>query len=392
VAEESQPTIPNGRIREASPELGEPVQPATAARKPRQRKAAKRNLDQTIGGDDIVQSIEETGPKPKRTRSASAVPRKSRSTSTADSDEPKRRRKRNETPEDAEDQEIDHATTKMSDLTRDLKIGKKFSKHEEIKQRDLERKVRAKARRENPELVDESEDERRPRQVREVEMEVPADPSNGPRMRLVDGQIVIDETSLVVDRHKIAAQNAGVMEIVEEDDFTRITTQATFMKREKNIAWDFEAEELFYTGLRMFGTDFEMISKMFPSRSRRQIKLKFNREERLYPDKINRTLIGEKVPINFDEYKTHTGLEYEDVSAINAEREAVAAEQRAEEEKVEAELAEQTRQKKAAIHGIGGSEKENEDGGSSKRKSKRSKRNMHSINGGGEEVEILGDI
>lgn len=374
---------------------GTPITVQPPRTKPRAR---KRKLDDA--NIDIRPSIEVQVHATKAPRtSAPRKPRKPREprAATSSTPKPRARKKRAETPEDAEDQEIDHSTIKMADLCKDLKIGKKFSKHDEIKQRDIDRKAKAKLRRENPDLVGASDDER-PTATTRSETEVPLQTTSvGPRMRLVDGQIVIDESSLNLDRHKLAAANAGVMEIIEENEFTRITTSGTFMKREKNIFWDLEAEEKFYVGLRMFGTDFEMISKMFPDRNRRQIKLKFNKEERLYPSKINSALLGEKVPINFDEYKSHTGLEYEDVAVINAEREEIEAEQNAEEARVEAELAEATRQKKAAIHATRGPEgKENDrfGGGSnaSKSKNKGKKKNKASAFGGGEEVEYLGDI
>lgn len=370
-----------------------PVQPPKAKPRARKRKLDDANID-------IRPSIEVQVHATKAPRtSAPRKPRKPREprAATSSTPKPRARKKRAETPEDAEDQEIDHSTIKMADLCKDLKIGKKFSKHDEIKQRDIDRKAKAKLRRENPELVGASDDER-PSATTRSATETPFQTTSvGPRMRLVDGQIVIDESSLNLDRHKLAAANAGVMEIIEENEFTRITTSGTFMKREKNIFWDLEAEEKFYVGLRMFGTDFEMISKMFPDRNRRQIKLKFNKEERLYPTKINSALLGEKVPINFDEYKSHTGLEYEDVAVINAEREEIEAEQNAEEARVEAELAEATRQKKAAIHATRGPEgKENDrfGGGSNgaKSKNKGKKKNKASAFGGGEDVEYLGDI
>ncbi|OBT48155.1 hypothetical protein VE00_01056 [Pseudogymnoascus sp. WSF 3629] len=370
-----------------------PVQPPKAKPRARKRKLDDANID-------IRPSIEVQVHATKAPRTtAPRKPRKPREprAATSSTPKPRARKKRAETPEDAENQEIDHSTIKMADLCKDLKIGKKFSKHDEIKQRDIDRKAKAKLRRENPELVGASDDER-PSATTRSATETPLQTTSvGPRMRLVDGQIVIDESSLNLDRHKLAAANAGVMEIIEENEFTRITTSGTFMKREKNIFWDLEAEEKFYVGLRMFGTDFEMISKMFPDRNRRQIKLKFNKEERLYPSKINSALLGEKVPINFDEYKSHTGLEYEDVAVINAEREEIEAEQNAEEARVEAELAEATRQKKAAIHATRGPEgKENDrfGGGSNaaKSKNKGKKKNKASAFGGGEDVEYLGDI
>lgn len=370
-----------------------PVQPPKAKPRARKRKLDDANID-------IRPSIEVQVHATKAPRTtAPRKPRKPREprAATSSTPKPRARKKRAETPEDAEDQEIDHSTIKMADLCKDLKIGKKFSKHDEIKQRDIDRKAKAKLRRENPELVGASDDER-PSATTRSATETPIQTTSvGPRMRLVDGQIVIDESSLNLDRHKLAAANAGVMEIIEENEFTRITTSGTFMKREKNIFWDLEAEEKFYVGLRMFGTDFEMISKMFPDRNRRQIKLKFNKEERLYPSKINSALLGEKVPINFDEYKSHTGLEYEDVAVINAEREEIEAEQNAEEARVEAELAEATRQKKAAIHatrGPDGKENDRFGGGSNaaKSKNKGKKKNKASAFGGGEDVEYLGDI
>ena len=211
----------------------------------------------------------------------------------------------------------------------------------------------------------------------------------GPRMRLVDGQIVIDETSLNLDRHKIAAANAGIMEIVQEDEFTHITNSATYMKKEKNKFWGYEEEEKFYDGLRQFGTDFEMIALLFKDRSRRHIKLKFNKEERVNPDKITAALIKEKVPIDFDTYQKETGLEFIDTEAFHNELAEVDKKHAEEEAFVDAEREETIRKKKAAIHG-NGEEKENE--GQPAKKKTRSKKNKASAYGGGEEVEDLGEI
>jgi transcription factor TFIIIB component B'' len=328
-------------------------------------------------------------------------------------DKSAKRKKREETPEDAEEQEIDHTIIKMSDLTRDLRIGRKFSKHDEIKQRQLQKRKKAKLAREHPELMPGDGDEHGsplPTVVREVPLEASA----GPRMRIVNGQIVIDDRSLVVDRHKRAAATAPIMEEVEENELSHITTSGTYMKREKNLYWSNDDNEKFYNALRMLGTDFEMISKMFPERNRRQIKLKFNKEEREFPEKISNALNGEKVGINLEEYKSHTGLEYEEVAAIEAERERIEEEHNAEQQKMQAQADETTRQKKAAIQSTadsganmdprtGGAEsaKENDvEGGRAtatsrprkKAAAKKKKKNIHSSRGGGEEVEVLGTI
>jgi transcription factor TFIIIB component B'' len=325
---------------------------------------------------------------------------------------PKAQRKprtREDTPSDAEEMEVDHTTTKMADLTKDIKIGKKFSRHAELKQRERERQQRARVTREMSDPPPDAEEQPSRLPGREAAPEI----STGPQMRIINGQIVVDDASLVVDRHAIAAAQATEMEEYEEDDFTRITTSGTYMKRERNITWTLEATEKFYIGLRMFGTDFEMISKMFPDRNRRQIKLKFNKEEREYPKRISNALIGETVKIDFEEYKSHTGLEYETTEDIKAEHAKYEEEHLDEQARLLSEAAEQTRQKRAAISGklgsAGGTDsaKENDGpsgigfedtgkGGKGKKgkvaDKKKKKKNLNSVQGGGEEVEVLGTI
>lgn len=64
---------------------------------------------------------------------------------TAAGTAPKRSRKERQlTPEDAETQTVDHRELRMGDLTKDLRIGKKFSLHDELvdRQREKRRKSR----------------------------------------------------------------------------------------------------------------------------------------------------------------------------------------------------------------------------------------------------------
>ncbi len=412
--------------RKPSPELGEPenvpqvmppapmgVDPAPAEsddavpvvpvepmnpKKGRKRKAA---VPEPAAEDEVEEegSDESEIRATKTAKKSSAVRKPRRTSTTVDPDAPPTKRggkKREPTPEDAEEQTIDPTAIKMSELTKDLRIGKKFSKHDEIEKRDSERKARQKARREDSSLPESDDDLRRtkPRQRQQTEEAPTVDVSSaGPRMRLVDGQIVIDEDSLALDRHKVAAANLGVLQIVDEDDFTTISTQANYMKKEKTKFWDFEAEEKFYDGLRQFGTDFEMIAMFFTDRSRRHIKLKYNKEEKVNPDKITAALIKERVPIDFDAFKTETGFEkredYVAVEAFYKEIEDVDKAHTEEEARVDHELAETIRKKKESIYGNGGSEKENE---ALRPKRKQNKKNKASAFGGGEEVEDLGEI
>ena len=325
-----------------------------------------------------------------------------------------KKKKREVTPEDAEEQEIDPMTVTMSDLTKDLRIGKKSSKHDEIRKKHTQKRKRAKLARDHPEMNFEEGDEHGQSHQDSGQGEAPPETSTGPQMRLVNGQIVIDDRSLVVDRHKRAAATAPIMEEIEENELTHVITSGTYLRREKNASWTNEDNEKFYNALRMMGTDFEMISKMFPNRNRRQIKLKFNKEERDFPEKIATALSGEKIEINLEEYKSHTGRDYEEIAVIETERQQMEVEHNAEQQKMQAQADEMTRRKKATIQSSADtativdsretrdaeSTKENEveggkAGATSKPKKKptaKKKRNIHSSRGGGEEVEVLGTI
>lgn len=60
----------------------------------------------------------------------------------------------------------------------------------------------------------------------------------------------------------------------------------------------------------MFGTDFEMICHLFPGRTRKQIRHKWNREEKENGDVITRIMMGEKIAIDVDEYGKAAGMDF----------------------------------------------------------------------------------
>lgn len=206
----------------------------------------------------------------------------------------------------------------------------------------------------------------------------------GPQFRIVDGQIVVDQSSLVLDRHARAAAARGGedMEAIEENDFTRLITSSSFMNTSKlkgpNI-WTEEETELFYRGLRMFGTEFEMISKMFPGKQRRHVKLKFNREERQNPKRIDAALIGEKtIKMDIDEYRAFTGAQYESVETIEAEQRKIQDEYEAERQRIADEQAEEMRKKREELFADDG----DETGGKKKKGKKKGKQAVaYGLNG-----------
>lgn len=281
----------NGRTRRdstAAPHLPPSRAPRTA--RPRKKKTPE-------------DGTEEAGTRPTRER------------------RPRQRKKREPTPEGSELIEIAPAVVKMSDLCKDLRTGKKSKREIELQNLELaeaERKQREREEKGDVEsdVIKKNGENASP--SAELEKTPRAKPA-GPVMRIVNGEIVLDAASLQVDRHADAAREAGELEDVVENPLTRKINQATYGKRTKTESWDEEMTDLFYRGLRMFGTDFMMISKLFPGRSRRQIKLKFNNEERRDPERIKETLLGPSESIDIATYSEMTNTIYDDPRAIQKE-------------------------------------------------------------------------
>ncbi|EEY16467.1 conserved hypothetical protein [Verticillium alfalfae VaMs.102] len=259
----------------------------------------------------------------------------------------------------------------LKDLTVDLRIGKKFKRYDEILQREREKQAKIAAARRQRALsksgrgvsVDPSEPSGTPLPGIDKEDTTPAPvpmapaqsqlDSLGPQFIEVDGQIVLDQRSLQVDAHARAEQRdlaEGITrEEQEEHDFSHHVTSNSFLPKTSKIRgpniWNEEDTELLYRGLRMFGTDFQMISAMFPGRTRRHVKMKFNREERLNPTRIHAVLVGEKtVKIDLQEYKQWTKRKEEFVPT-----ETIMAEQRRAKAEFDAAQKAKEDEKKAAM-------------------------------------------
>ncbi|KAL8276375.1 hypothetical protein RQP46_011220 [Phenoliferia psychrophenolica] len=130
-----------------------------------------------------------------------------------------------------------------------------------------------------------------------------------PQMRIVDGELVIDDSSLEVDRSARAeATFTGQREVIEESANDRLVNSGTWGKQVRTEKWTSDETELFYDLLHQFGTDFEMIAAMFPHRSRRQIKAKWTKEDKQNPKLITAALMRKK-PIDQAAYSKATGLD-----------------------------------------------------------------------------------
>jgi transcription factor TFIIIB component B'' len=111
--------------------------------------------------------------------------------------------------------------------------------------------------------------------------------------------------------------HVGPREVIEESAKDRMVNSATWGKAKRTEKWTSQETEDFYDvrvlpltpraplpgtdlvvtwsqALRQFGTDFEMIAGLFPRRTRRQIKAKWNKEDRVNPKAITAALMTKK--------------------------------------------------------------------------------------------------
>ena len=243
-----------------------------------------------------------------------------------------RRRRRAPTPEGAETMKITPSEVRMMDLCRDGGTGRKSEREKELeeleraefirnKQRQL-KEVMGEAEGDSQATTLESTEVRQERLARQREQEESV-AQNVPNTIIVNGQIQIDETSLEIDRHAAAAleRNAEQLDAVDETDMTRKINSATWLKRDKSGGWNEMLTDRFYDGLSMFGTDFEMISKMFPGRTRHKIKLKFCKEEKVNGNRIKATLLGEKLAVDLPELEKMAGTEFDDPEELEKDLE-----------------------------------------------------------------------
>ncbi|KAH9808913.1 hypothetical protein DFH28DRAFT_992858 [Melampsora americana] len=86
------------------------------------------------------------------------------------------------------------------------------------------------------------------------------------------------------------------MEIVEEHDSTRLVNSLTWSKKIRGERWSAEETALFFDAVRMFGSDFEMITQLFPGRNRKQIRLKWRKEEKKAPQIMTDMMMGRQPP------------------------------------------------------------------------------------------------
>lgn len=141
-----------------------------------------------------------------------------------------------------------------------------------------------------------------------------------------NGDMVLDETSLVVEneqqkQNRILLANANV---VYDDE---LSGNYGYYKRQKRTKeWPQEETVKFYRCLNTVGTDFSLMLNLFPNRCRRDLKLKFKKEERNNPQLIDKALLKHNI-FDLDELQRELDQEEEErkINAANKSKSAVKA-------------------------------------------------------------------
>jgi transcription factor TFIIIB component B'' len=180
---------------------------------------------------------------------------------------------------------------------------------------------------------------------------------------MVDGQIQLQYDSTMVNPEADADREIENYEVIEERDLTTRITSRSFLKNNKRFPNDFilpgqgkrwtaADTELFYEGLQHFGTDFQMISHMFPGSTRRSMKLKFTREERDNPVRVREILLSKATIVShWDSFMEVSQMDEEKFANADAIKQEMADEEadfRARIEAAKAETAERKRQQREA--------------------------------------------
>ena len=101
----------------------------------------------------------------------------------------------------------------------------------------------------------------------------------GPMVKVVNGEIVLQESSVLVDGGE-TTKPEDEFPVVEEDAQPAIigASYNSFVNRRKPQHWSPQETELFYDALRQVGVDFSSMESYFEKRTRKHLKKKYQAE------------------------------------------------------------------------------------------------------------------
>ena len=293
---------------------------------------------------------------------------------------------------------------------RTVRIGKLSALEKQMRTIDWDAVKQRRREEDNKKVISREEQEKADAALAAAGAELPAaQVEQGPRLRLnADGVMELVPDSGVIDREGDADRIINEMVVTEDQDITARLTTRSFMKNNKRFPnefllpgqgrrWNDVLTKKFYEALESFGTDFQMISQMFPGFTRRSIKTKFTREERENPDRVREALQG-RCKINeggWDKFlmeSEKTEESFADADKIKRELAEHEAEMREKIAAAQAEAQERKRQREIAGVDADGNplgDGTNKENGKGKKKRGKNKQVAFQEEQG---VEIVGEI
>lgn len=128
--------------------------------------------------------------------------------------------------------------------------------------------------------------------------------------RIVDGKIVLDEQSLFANYRddEQQAREQRNWEVVDERESDQFVNSASRSKQRRTQRWSAEETERFFQAVSQWGTDFEMITRLFPHRTRREIKSKWTKESRQNSKRLDDAFVR-RTAIDLTAYGNATGVD-----------------------------------------------------------------------------------
>ncbi|CAB3228907.1 unnamed protein product [Arctia plantaginis] len=101
-----------------------------------------------------------------------------------------------------------------------------------------------------------------------------------------NGEIILDEQSLVIKQSEKRTVSSSV---VIEGSWTGLGS-GRYKRGPRTAEWNNAETVRFYRALAALGTDFMLMERLFPGRTRRDLKLKFKKEERVNAAQVDKAL------------------------------------------------------------------------------------------------------
>lgn len=128
--------------------------------------------------------------------------------------------------------------------------------------------------------------------------------------RIVDGKIVLDEQSLYANYRDDEQQEREQRhwEVIDEHEGDQFVNSASRSKQRHTQRWTHDETERFFQAISQWGTDFEMITRLFPRRTRREIKAKWTKESRQNPSRLD-AAFQRRVAVDLHAYGQAAGVD-----------------------------------------------------------------------------------